>query len=626
MEPFQIVRIGAVQFYSGAGEFHGRGPFPPNSKLDFVTQLEEPARELEDVPPAPERTIGRLWHDALAAERPHPAYLVESDGAWTEVSWPAAGGRADDLANGLLALGVAKGDTVAIVGRTCLEWVLVDFALALIGAVGAPVYPSSSAEETAYIVGHSEAVVCIVEDEEQRAKIDAHRGELTQLEHVLSFAELDSLAARGREHAAAHPRALAQATAAIGEDDLFTYIYTSGTTGPPKGCMIRHRNYYAMADLSVREGHTMAGDVMLLYLPLAHNFGRLMHLLAAYQGFTLAFCPDPYRVAEALPIVRPTVFPSVPRIYEKIHTAVVSRFDETTGPKRALVDWALRVGRRRSELDQAGKPIPPALALQHRLADRLVYRKVKDRLGGRLRVGLSGGAPLALEIAQFFHALDILLVEGYGLTECTTAATVNRPNGFRFGTVGRALPEVELRLAEDGELLIRSPTIFAGYFKDEQATREALTDDGWLKTGDIAGIDDDGFVTITDRKKDIIVTAGGKNVAPQNLENALKASPLISQALVIGDRRPYIAALVTLDEEELARRRKGGEDVQTLVQGVVDRVNHGRSRYEQIKRFRILDRDFTAEQGELTPTLKLRRRIVAEHFAQEIEELYAAPN
>jgi long-chain acyl-CoA synthetase len=590
-----------------------------------MAQLEDQVREASKPPGAGSRpqTIARLWHDALSADRPHPAYLVEDETGWHEVTWPDAGRRVDELANGLLAMGVRKGDSVAIVARTRIEWVLVDFAFALTGAVAAPIYPSSSAADTAYIAAHSEAVVCIVEDEEQRAKVEAHRAELPHLRRILTFAELDQLAAEGREFAAANPNALAAATADVGEDDLFTFIYTSGTTGPPKACMIRNRNYYAMAELSLREGFTMSGDLMLLFLPLAHNFGRLMHLLGAYQGFTIAFCPDPYAVAEALPVVRPTVFPSVPRIYEKIHTAVSARFSAETGAKRALIDWALRVGGRASSLRRGGQAVPAGLALQHRLADRLVYSKVKDRLGGRLRVGLSGGAPLAPEIIEFFHTLDILILEGYGLTECTTAATVNRPNNFRIGTVGRALPEVELRLADDGELLIRSPTVFAGYFKDEAATREVLGDDGWLLTGDIAQIDEDGFVTITDRKKDILVTAGGKNVAPQNLENDLKASPFVSQALVVGDRRPYVAALITLDPEEVERwRSTGGTDLEGLVQGIVDRVNENRSRYAQIKRFRILDRDFSADEGEITPTLKLRRRVVAEHFGEEIEELY----
>jgi long-chain acyl-CoA synthetase len=375
-------------------------------------------------------------------------------------------------------------------------------------------------------------------------------------------------------------------------------------------------------------------DTMLLYLPLAHNFGRLMHLSGAYVGYAIAFLPDPLQAAAALPAVRPTVFPSVPRVYEKIHAAVVAKFDEETGAKRKLIDWALGVGRRVSALRRAGQPVPRGLLAQHRLADRLVYSKVKSRLGGRLRLAISGGAPLSAEIAEFFHAIDILLVEGYGLTECTTAASTNTHEAFRFGTVGRALPGTDVKLAEDGELLIRSDTIFQGYYKDPEATAEVLGDDGWLRSGDIATIDDDGFITITDRKKDIIVTAGGKNVAPQNLENDLKASKFVSQAMVVGDRQPYIAALITLDPEALpvwAAERglptdmavlAGRDEVRELVQEIVDGVNADRSRYEQIKRFVILPRDFTMDDDELTPTLKLKRRVVAQHFDLELGELY----
>jgi long-chain acyl-CoA synthetase len=458
----------------------------------------------------------------------------------------------------------------------------------------------------------------LVEDEQQRAKV----ADLA-LPHVVSFAELEELRERGRAFAAESPGALAEVEAAVGEDDLFTYIYTSGTTGPPKACMIRHRNYYEMAAcVDGVEAFAFADDTMLLYLPLAHNFGRLMHLLGAHVGYTIAFCPDPLRVAEALPAVRPTLLPSVPRLYEKVHTALLSQFGEVHGPRRRLLEWALGVGRRASELRQQGRPLPSGLAWRHRLADRLVYSKVKKRLGGRLRLGVSGGAPLAKEIAELFHALDILIIEGWGLTECTTAASVNRPDRFRFGTVGPALPGFEVRTDEDGELLIRSETVFAGYYKNEAATREVLGEDGWLRSGDVGSIDEDGFITITDRKKDILVTAGGKNVAPQNLENALKTAPLISQALVLGDRRPYVTALITLDPA--VAEGLSSEERDQRVQAIVDGVNAELSRFEQIKRFRILPRDFTADEDEVTPTLKLKRRVCSEHFADEIEELYSS--
>jgi len=580
-----------------------------------------------------ERTIPTLWQKAASAGRTNPAYLVEHGEHWHEISWDEAAAAVEELANGLLSLGLKKGDAFGIVARTTPEWCLFDFALGSIGVVPAPVYPSSSAKDAHYVLDHSEALGVLVEDDEQLAKI-RDGGDIPRLQHVFRFADLDDLRGKGREFAAANPGALAAASAAIGDEDLFTYIYTSGTTGPPKACMIRNRNYYDMvAKVDQVPAFIGSDDVLLLYLPLAHNFGRCLHLLAAYVGFTIAFCPDPLRVGEVAASVRPTVLPSVPRVYEKVHTAVLASFDEATGVKRKLIDWALDVGKRVSKLRQEGRPVPRGLAAQHRLADRLVYSKVKGKLGGRVRFGISGGAPLAKEIAEFFHVLDITILEGYGTTECTTASNVNMLGQFRFGTVGPAIPGIELRLADDGELLVRSSTVFAGYYKDPEATRAVLGEDGWLRTGDIASIDEDGFLTITDRKKDILVTAGGKNVAPQNIENDLKASKYISQAVVLGDKKPYVAALITLDEPEVRKALGGNEapleelaaddGVRQLVQGAVDDVNRDRSRFEQIKRFTILPRDFSAEEDEITPTLKLRRRVVQEHFADEIEKLYA---
>jgi long-chain acyl-CoA synthetase len=549
----------------------------------------------------------------MAEGRPDPAYLHEVDGGWREVTWREAADAVDELANGLLALGIAKGEAFALLGRTNLEWALFDFALGLVGAVGAPIYSSSSASDARYVLEHSEAVGVLVEDEEQRAKIVS-----SGLAHVISFADLDELRARGREFAREHPHALTERADSIDEDDLFTFIYTSGTTGPPKACMIRHRNYYAMVQKGdeLERRLIVPGDLMLLYLPLAHNYGRLLHLSAPYVGFSIAFLPDPMRAAEELARVRPTLFPSVPRVYEKVHAAVLAKFDEETGARRRLIDWALRVGRRVSQLRQAKRPVPRGLALQHALADKLVYSKVKGRLGGRLRIANAGGAPLSRDVAEFFHAIDILILEGYGLSEVTTAATVNLEEDFRFGTVGKPLPGVELNIADDGEILIRSNTVFAGYYHDPEATAEALDAEGFVHTGDVGHVDDDGFLVITDRKKDIIVTAGGKNVSPQNLENELKTHLVVSQALVVGDRRPYIAALVTVDPTVSG-------DVEDAVRRAVENVNDGRSRYEQIRRFRILPRDFTIEDGELTPTLKLRRKVALEHFAEDLEQLYS---
>ena len=563
------------------------------------------------------RTIWSLWQDALAEERSNPAYLVEDDGGWREVSQTEAAEAVDELAHGLLALGVTKGDAFGMLARTRLEWVLLDFALAQVGAVPAPIYPSAAAAECSYILEHSNVVGCFVEDDELMAKIEDARPQ-----HVYTVETLPELRALGREHAAANPDALERAREQIGEDDLFTFIYTSGTTGPPKGCMILNRNYYDMCGrIDEIAEFFLPTDVMLLYLPLAHNFGRLMHLLGAHLGYTVAFLPDPRRIGDVMPQVRPTVLPTVPRVLEKVHTAVSANFAAATGVKRRLIDWALGVGEEVSALRQRQEPIPAGLAFKHRIADRLVYSKVKARLGGRLRAAISGGAPLAKEIAEFFHVLDILILEGYGQTEETTASNVNRPDRFKFGTVGPAIPGIDVAIAEDGEILIKGPTVFAGYYKDEEATRAALPGDGWLHTGDVGAIDEDGFLTVTDRKKDIIVTAGGKNVAPQNIEGLLKGIPWVSQALVVGDRRPYLVALITLDPDEVSKL-DGTKDLNSLVAEAVERVNASLAHFEQIRRFEILSRDFSPEENEITPTLKLKRRVVEQNFASELEELY----
>ncbi len=585
------------------------------------------------------RTIARLWRDSVAAARPTPAYLVEDEDGWREVSWDEAEEKVRAYANGLLARGIRKGDTFALLARNSLDWALLDFALARIGAVGVPIYASSSARDVGYLLAHSEAVGIVCEDAEQLAKVESAPDETPALEHVLTYHDLDGLAAHGRDYAAQNPAALDEATAAIGEDDLYTIIYTSGTTGPPKGCMLSNRNYFEMACVVDRMETTYyrEDDVMLLFLPLAHNYGRLMLLLGAHVGFAIAFLPDPLRVAEALPQVRPTLLPSVPRVYEKVHSVVQARFDAATGTKRRLVDWALPLGREVSRLEGEGKAVPAGLRAKHRIADRLVFSKVREPFGGRLRMPGSGGAPLSKEIIEFFDSVGLRIGEGYGLTECTTACSTNRPDDYRFGSVGKPLPGFEVRIADDGEIEVRSETVFQGYFKDPEATAAVLGPDGWLKTGDIGSLDADGFLHITDRKKDILVTAGGKNVAPQNIENDLKTAQLVSQALVVGDKRPYVAALITLDADELGRwaaeqgldgdltTLSGDERVRDLVQEVVDEANRERSRFEQVKRFAVLPRDFTMEEGEITPTLKLRRRAVQDHFADEIESLYAEP-
>jgi long-chain acyl-CoA synthetase len=475
-----------------------------------------------------------------------------------------------------------------------------------IGAVVVGLYPTNTAAECAYIAGHAEAVLAFVENEEQYEKLASVFGG-----PIVKFAEVPALEAEGRAYDG--PPA-----SPVAEDDVATLIYTSGTTGPPKGVILTHRNLVAAASRATSS--TNEDDVVLLFLPMAHSFARIAHQGSAYNGATVSLVSDVARVPEALQRTRPTFLPAVPRVYEKIHANTLGEIERAGGLRTTLGRWALRVGARVSEKRRAGERVSQLDALQERIADRLVFAKVKQRLGGRLRMAVSGAAPLSLDVLEFFNALGILVVEGYGLTETSSSLSVNQEDNFKLGTVGPPVADCLVKLDADGEILVKSPTVFAGYYKDPEATAAAFTDDGWFRTGDVGEIDADGFLKITDRKKDLIITAGGKNIAPQNIENALKVSRFVSQAVAIGDRRPYVTALITLDWDEV---NASGRDAQELVQEIVDDVNRDRVRVEQIKRFAILPRDFTQEEGELTPTLKLRRRVVQEHFADEIEQLYA---
>jgi long-chain acyl-CoA synthetase len=557
--------------------------------------------------PLETRTARVLWERALAQGWTTPAYLEETPDGWREVSWTEAGSRVEALSQALLARGVRKGDSVAVLARTRLEWILLDWAIMSIGAVVVGLYPTNTPSECAYILGHAEAVLAFVEDETQREKLESVRAELPHLRELIAFDDLPSFTGEGQE------------PEPVDEDDLATLIYTSGTTGPPKGCMLTHKNLVTAATRS-RTHREDTIETVLLFLPMAHSFARIVHQSTAFRGGTLALVADATRVPEALQRTRPTILPAVPRVYEKIYANAVGEIERAGGLKRAIGRWALRTGARSSALRSSGGTLSPLLRAQSALADKLVFSKVRERLGGRLWVGISGAAPLGVDVLEFFHSLNMLVIEGYGLTETSSSLSVNDPDDYRFGTVGRAVEGCDIRLDEDGEIVVRSDTIFSGYFKDPEATAAALTEDGWFRTGDVGTLDEEGWLTITDRKKDLIITAGGKNIAPQNLENALKASRFISQAVVIGDRRPYITALITLDPAEI---QNAGHDPQDIVQEIVDDVNRDRVRVEQIKRFVILPRDFSQEEGELTPTLKLRRSIVQEHFAHEIDQLYS---
>ena len=567
-----------------------------------------------------------------------PAIRYREGDGWVSRSFREVEETVRPLALGLADLGVEKGDKVSILGNTRPEWTYVDFAALSIGAVVVPIYQTNSPEECQYVLDNSDAKVVVVEDDEQLEKIRSVRDRLPMLEHVIRMTgssedaiSLENLAARGSGDAGDWERRWSAVTKA----DVCTFIYTSGTTGPPKGCVISHGNYRAMLDMVNESSVIEEEDVTYLYLPLAHSFALLIQLGSFDLGATLAYWErDPLKILPNLAEVRPTYFPSVPRIFEKIYTAATSGMEKEGGLKKAIFDWAIRVGGRMREAERAGREPGFLLRKQYEFADKRVLSKIRGLFGGRLRLAVSGAAPINPDILRFFDSAGVLVLEGWGMTETSTAATISSPEDFKIGTIGKPFPGCEIRIADDGEILVKGPNVFQGYYKNEGATRETIVD-GWLHTGDLGSIDDDGFIKITGRKKDIIITAGGKNITPANLENEIKQHPLVSQGVVVGDRQPYLVALITLDPEEAVAYAKelglpedleqisSNPEIRKTIEDHVDAINEKFARVEQIKKIAILPRDLSQEGGELTPTLKVKRAVVAQKHAPEIEALYA---
>jgi long-chain acyl-CoA synthetase len=565
-------------------------------------------------------TIGALWRRA-AARAEMVAFHRQTREGWEPVAWQEAAERIDELAAGLVARGVAHGEPVALLARTRLEWTLCDLALASIGAVLVPIYPTASADEVRFIAADCGVRLLIAETRRDLRRLgDAAPDDVLLMEGE-GAGTLDGLADEGRAALAAGRTWLDEREAAVAAEDVLTYLYTSGTTGTPKACVLTHRNFTAMTDAVSALGIIVPGDSLLLFLPLAHNFARLMQYTAIQEGVPIAYCRDFVGVPKALTAIRPTVLPGVPRFYEQIASRVQAEIGRLSPTRRAAARWALRAG---ASGRGAGRRPGPVARLQLAAADRIALRRIRELLGGRVRIGVSGGAALPAEVAQLFEAAGVTLLEGYGLSEATCASHFNRPDRHRIGTVGLPLPGIEARLAGDGEVLLRGNTIFAGYLHNPQATAEAMTDDGWLRTGDVGEIDHDGFLRIVDRKKDLIVTSGGKNIAPQKLEGALRADPLVSEALVVGDGRPFLVALIAPDTAEVRRRELTPEQLERHIAGVVEQVNERVGKTERIARHAVLDRQFSQEHGEVTATLKLRRRTCAERFSATIDELYAS--
>jgi long-chain acyl-CoA synthetase len=585
------------------------------------------------------RTLADLLPRSAEMYGAAEALRFKEGDAWVSRSFAEVGETVRALSLGLIELGVGKGDKVSILANTRPEWTYADFAALSAGATVVPIYQTNSPEECQYVLENSDAKVVIVEDDEQMEKIRRVRDRLPLLEHVIrmtgtsddaiSFTELE---ARGARRGASEWEARWQS---VTPDDICTFIYTSGTTGPPKGCVISHGNYRAMLDMVNQTSVIKEGDLTYLYLPLAHSFALLIQFGSFDLGTTIAYWErDPLKIMPNLAELHPTYFPSVPRIFEKIYTTATSAMEKEGGLKKAIFDWSIEVGKKMREVERSDRKPGFLLRRKYAFADKKVLSKIRGLFGGKIRLAVSGAAPINPDILRFFDAAGVLVLEGWGMTETSTAATISSEEDFKVGTIGKPFPGCEIKIADDGEILVKGPNVFQGYYKNEEATRETIVD-GWLHTGDIGEIDEDGFIKITGRKKDIIITAGGKNITPANLENEIKQHALVSQCVVVGDRRPYLVALVTLDPEEaVAYAKEHGlpedpeqlatnDDVRKALEAHVDQINEKFARVEQVKKIAILPQDLSQEAGELTPTLKVKRAVVMQKREPEIEGLYA---
>jgi long-chain acyl-CoA synthetase len=566
------------------------------------------------------------------------AVRYKRDGEWKELTYAEAVDAIQDVALGLVDLGIGVGDRVSVLADTRWEWTLASYAITAAGGVVVPIYPTNAPNECKWVLGNSGARATFCEDDVQKAKIDQVRGDLDELEHVIGIEPgggeptLDELRERGRGR---DPQELSARHESVDPNDPYTIVYTSGTTGPPKGVVLTHGNAMSVCKMVQELDFVLPGERTYLYLPLAHVFALTAQLASYDQGTSIIYFGGNTR--EILPELietKPTYLPSVPRIFEKLYAAAMGMREAATEEEQKRLDRAIKLGvevRRRRE---RGEEVPAELLEPFEQADKDVFERVRQLFGGEVRQAVSGAAPIAPEILEFFYSAGVPVLEGWGMTETSAVGTVGTLDHFKFGTVGRAMPGVELRTEDDGEILMRGPNVFLEYWKNTEATEETLID-GWVHTGDLGAIDDEGYLKITGRKKDIIITAGGKNLTPSNIENDLKQSRFISQAVMYGDRKPYPVALITLDEEEIGPWAKNqglpddvaelakSDEVQALVQKELDRANSNYAQVEQIKKFTILDHDLSIDSGELTPTLKVKRNVVNENYQDLFESMYS---
>ncbi len=583
-------------------------------------------------------TMGALASFGAQKFGDRPAQRFKRGGEWEERSYAQLAERARELALGLVDLGIAPGDRVCILANTRPEWTDAELAIWMAAGVVVPIYQTNSPEECEWVAGNSGAVAVFCEDETQLEKIRAVRERLPELEHVILIdgeadgaVSLEGLRGRGADAAELERR-----VAGVKPADPMLFIYTSGTTGPPKGCVLTHSNGRALLDMLVELEITTEGDVVYLYLPLAHVFAQLIEIASLYLGGTLAyFGGDSRQIVPEIQESHPDYIPSVPRIFEKIYGLATAQLEQASPEQREQFRQAIKLGVKVRDLEHHGQPVLDELRAPFAQADEAIFKGVRALFGGKMREATTGAAPIAQEILEFFYAAGCPVLEGYGMTETMGVMTTSTRENHRFGTVGCAMPGAEVSIGEDGEILTRGPHVFKGYWQNDEATREILDEDGWLHTGDLGSLDEDGYLSITGRKKDIIITAGGKNLAPANLENDLKQSRWISQAVMYGDRRPFPVALVTLDPEEIGPWAKerglpddpgelaGAPEVHELIQEVLDAANAKYAQVEQIKKFQILDHDLSLESGELTPTLKVKRNVVYDRYAEIFDRLYA---
>ena len=591
--------------------------------------------------------FAQLFLDRVAKSSSLEAYRFPKGSAWESVTWKQAGDRVSNLAAGLLSLGIQPEQRVGIASSTRYEWILADLAVMCAGGATTTVYPSTNDEDTAYIVGDAECQVVFAEDDVQIKKLSDRKADLPTVAKVITFdgttdgdwvISLDALADLGEKYLVEHPDAIATTVAAIKPEQLATLIYTSGTTGRPKGVRLTHRAWVYEGAAIEAQDILDEKDLQFLWLPMAHSFGKVLLSTQLACGFATAIDGRVDKIVDNLGVVKPTFMGAAPRIFEKAHGRIVTMQQAEGGLKEKIFNQAFKVGLEVNRRKRAGQSVPLPLSLQHGLFDRLVFSKVRERFGGRVRFFISGAAALNQEIAEWFNAAGILILEGYGMTENAAGATVNHPDDYKMGTVGQAFPGSEIKLGDGDEVMIKGPHVMDGYHNLPDETAKTLTPDGWLHTGDKGSIDADGYLTITGRIKDLFKTSGGKYIAPSSIESKFKAlCPYASQFVVFGDEKNFVVALITLDEDAMTAWATendmagksyaeivGSDTVKTMVAGYVTELNEKLNRWETIKKWELLDHDLSIESGELTPSMKVKRNIVEANNKARIDAFYTA--